>query len=397
MIVSALAVGKSKLQGVLDSEDTRVMVESLRRLGFVLEQNTAERTIEVQGRGGKIPVPSADLYVENSGTSLRFLTALVALGHGQYRLDGNARMRERPVADLLSGLNSLGAIARSEADNGCPPVVVDAHGLDGGYAFVKGNVSSQYLSALLMVLPLARDITSVEVEGVLVSKPYIDMTLQVMEWFGLRISNRKDRRYTVNPGSYRGRTYPIEPDASAASYFYALAAITGGSIEVEGLGTSSVQGDLAFVDILEHMGCRVERSKTVVKVTGAPLHGIDVDMNAISDTVMTLGVVALFAEGLTRIRNVAHIRHKETDRIAALAIELRKLGATVDEQPDGLVIVPPAKILPAEIATYHDHRMAMAFALVGTQVEGVTILDPACVGKTYPDFWEDLAKIAPRS
>ena len=184
LIVSALAVGKSKLQGVLDSEDTRVMVESLRRLGFVLEQNTAERTIEVQGRGGKIPVPSADLYVENSGTSLRFLTALVALGHGQYRLDGNARMRERPVADLLSGLNSLGAIARSEADNGCPPVVVDAHGLDGGYAFVKGNVSSQYLSALLMVLPLARDITSVEVDGVLVSKPYIDMTLQVMEWFG---------------------------------------------------------------------------------------------------------------------------------------------------------------------------------------------------------------------
>jgi 3-phosphoshikimate 1-carboxyvinyltransferase len=393
LIVAALAEGKSKLKGALDSDDTRVMVESLQKLGIDVRHDPASCTIDVEGALGRVPVKEANLFVGNSGTSLRFLTALVALGHGTYHLDGVPRMRQRPVSDLLQALNGLGAVARSDAGTDCPPVTVEASGLDGGYAFVKGDVSSQFLSGLLMVLPYGRETTSVEVQGVLVSKPYVEMTLKVMEAFGVQASHKSERRFTVEPGRYKGRPYTIEPDASAASYFFALAAITGGSVTVEGLGTSSVQGDVAFVDILEHMGCRVERSKDETSVQGGPLRGVDVDMNAISDTVMTLGVVALFAQGITRIRNVAHIRHKETDRIAALASELRKLGATVDEQPDGLVIIPPTTFQPARIATYDDHRMAMSFAIAGAKAPGVTILEPGCVAKTYPGFWEDLARL----
>jgi 3-phosphoshikimate 1-carboxyvinyltransferase len=246
-----------------------------------------------------------------------------------------------------------------------------------------------------MALPYARDMTTVEVDGVLVSIPYVAMTLAVMESFGVSVVNRKNRRFDVKPGMYQGLSLPIEPDASAASYFFALAAITGGSITVEGLGASSIQGDMAFVDILEHMGCRVEREATRTTVTGGPLRAVDVDMNAISDTVMTLSVVALFAEGITRIRNVAHIRHKETDRIAAVAAEIRKLGAQAEEYPDGLLIAPPPldQLHGASIRTYDDHRMAMSFALAGLRVPGVVILDPGCVAKTYPGFWEDLASL----
>ena len=397
LIIAALAEGKSRLTGALDCDDTRVMVDSLQKLGIDVVHDRESAVIEVAGRVGGIPLKEADLFVANSGTSLRFLTAMVALGYGTYRLDGVPRMRQRPVSDLLAALNSLGADAKSDAGNGCPPVTIKASGLDGGYAFVKGDVSSQFLSGLLMVPPYAKDVTSVEVQGTLVSKPYVTMTLDVMEAFGVRLGHKSDRRFSVEPSRYKGRPYAIEPDASAASYFFGLAAITGGSITVEGLGTASIQGDMAFVDLLEHMGCRVERTKDKTTVHGGPLRGIDVDMNAISDTVMTLGVVALFATGITRIRNVGPIRHKETDRIAALAAELRKLGATVAELPDGLVIVPPdaGTIPPARIATYDDHRMAMSFALAGVKVPGVTILDPGCVAKTYPNFWDDLRASTP--
>ncbi len=395
LIVAAMADGDSTLAGALDSDDTRVMVDSLRRLGIAVEHDAAAARVEVKGSGNKIPAREADLFVGNSGTSLRFLTAMVATASGTYRLDGTPRMRERPVADLLQALNGLGADARSEAGTGCPPVVVKASGLDGGYAFVKGDVSSQFLSGLLMALPYSRETTTVEVEGVLVSKPYIAMTMAVMEAFGVRINNRKDRRFDVRPARYSGRSYAIEPDASAASYLFAAAALTGSTITVEGLGTDSIQGDLAFVDLLEHMGCTVARDKDATTVTGGPLAGIDVDMNAISDTVMTLAVVALFARGITRIRNVAHIRHKETDRIAALVAELRKLGATVEEQPDGLILFPPDAVTPARIATYDDHRMAMSFAVAGLKAPGVTILEPGCVAKTYPGFWDDLEKLRP--
>ena len=393
LIVAALADGPSTLTGALDSDDTRVMVDSLQRLGIDVTHDPASATIQVVGCGGKIPKPEADLYVANSGTSLRFLTAMVATGEGTYHLDGTPRMRQRPVSDLLMALNGLGADAKSDLGTGCPPVTVHATGLDGGYAFVRGDVSSQFLSGLLMALPYSREVTTVEVQGHLVSLPYITMTRAVMETFGVPVFDRKNRRFDVRPGHYRGRTYAIEPDASAASYFTALAAITGGTITVDGLGTKSIQGDTAFVEILEHMGCTVVRAPDSTTVTGGRLTGVDVDMNAISDTVMTLAVVALFAEGVTRIRNVAHIRHKETDRIAALATELRKLGASVDEHPDGLVLIPGPKIPPARIATYDDHRMAMSFALAGLKAEGITILDPGCVAKTYPGFWDDLARV----
>ncbi len=395
LAIAALAEGTSVLTGVLNSEDTRVFVESLQRLGFDLRADFDAARIEIEGRGGTIPATEADLFLANSGTSLRFLTALVSLGRGRYRLDGTQRMRERPIADLLAALSRLGASARSEAGTGCPPVIVDADGLDGGYADLKGDVSSQFLSALLMSLPRARGPSSIMIAGRLVSVPYIAMTLAVMEAFGVRISNRDYQRFNVEPGRYRARTYPIEPDASAASYFFASAAVLGNSVTVEGLGTASIQGDMGFVDILEHMGCRVDRQADRTTVVGGPLRGVDVDMNAISDTVMTLAVVALFAEEHTRIRNVGHIRHKETDRISAVANELRKLGAEVDEQPDGLVIFPPSTLKPASIATYNDHRMAMAFALAGLRQDGVVIEDPACVGKTYPGFWTDWTRVSP--
>jgi 3-phosphoshikimate 1-carboxyvinyltransferase len=397
LIVAALAEGRSTLTGALDSDDTRVMVDSLQRLQIDVAHDREKATIRVKGCGGRIPCQQADLFIANSGTSLRFLTAMVATGSGTYRLDGTPRMRERPVADLLLALNGLGADCQSDLGTGCPPVTVKTGGLDGGLAFVKGDVSSQFLSGLLLALPNAQQPTSVEVDGSLVSVPYVAMTLAVMEAFGVRISNRKNRRFEIVPAHYKGRPYAIEPDASAASYFFALAAVTGGTVTVEGLGSKSLQGDMGFVDVLEHMGCRVEHGTNSTTVAGGPLRGVDVDMNAISDTVMTLGVVALFASGFTRIRNVAHIRHKETDRITALATELRKLGATVDEQPDGLLIIPPAgnTITPASIATYDDHRMAMSFAVAGVKAGGVTILDPGCVAKTYPGFWDDLAALSP--
>jgi 3-phosphoshikimate 1-carboxyvinyltransferase len=394
LIVAAMADGPSTLTGALDSDDTRVMVDSLRRLGIAVEHDPAAATIRVAGCGGRIPAASAELFVANSGTSLRFLTAMLANGRGTYKLDGTPRMHQRPVADLLMALNGLGSDARSDLGTGCPPVTVNAGGLDGGYAFVKGDVSSQFLSGLLMALPYARETTSVEVDGTLVSRPYVAMTLAVMEAFGVQAGNRKFQRFDVRPARYTGRDYRIEPDASAASYFFAAAAITGGTVTVEGLGTESLQGDVAYVDVLEHMGCTVVRDRDATTVTGGPLRGVDVDMNAISDTVMTQAVVAMFASGMSRIRNVGHIRHKETDRIAAVATELRKLGATVDEREDGLVLFPPETITPARIATYDDHRMAMAFALAGLKADGITILDPACVAKTYPGFWDDLARLS---
>jgi 3-phosphoshikimate 1-carboxyvinyltransferase len=395
LIIAAMADGPSVLTGALDSEDTRVMLDSLRRLGIGVEHDPASARIRVQGCGGSIPASSASLEVANSGTSLRFLTAMLATGQGTYHLDGTTRMRQRPVADLLAALNGLGADARTDLATGCPPVTIRASGLDGGLAFVKGDVSSQFLSGLLMALPYSRDVTTVEVQGVLVSQPYVAMTMAVMEAFGVTIGNRKFRRFDIYPAHYHGREYAIEPDASAASYFFALGAVLGGTVTVEGLGGSSLQGDMAFADVLEYMGCYVSREPGRTTVTGGALRGVDVDMNAMSDTVMTLGVVALFADGVSRIRNVAHIRHKESDRIAALAAELRKLGARVDELADGLVIDPPSpdRLHGAAIATYDDHRMAMSFAVAGLRIPGVTILDPGCVAKTYPGFWDDLHRL----
>lgn len=393
LVCAALADGESLLTGALDSEDTRVMIEALGRLGIEVRHDPVAATIRVAGCGGRLPAREADLFVANSGTTMRFLTALVTLGHGVYRIDGTARMRERPIRDLIEALGRLGADVRSQADNGCPPVVIQAAGLPGGQAQIAGNISSQFLSGLLMAAPYARQPVELVVSGELVSKPYVEMTLAVMEAFGGSVESQSLRKFVVPVDRpYRARQYAIEPDASAASYFFAAAAITGGEVTVEGLGRRSLQGDVAFCDCLARMGCEVRYEDDSITVVGKPLRGIEIDMNAISDTVQTLGAVALLANGPTTITGVGHIRHKETDRISALATELRKLGATVEERVDGLQIVS-GKLHGAEIDTYDDHRMAMSLALVGLAVPGVVIRDPKCTAKTYPQFFNDLEKL----
>lgn len=392
LICAALAQGNSRLTGALESEDTQVMVEALRQLGIGVQTDWPQATLHVAGCHGRIPAHTAKLYVANSGTTVRFLAATVALGNGEYRLDGTARMRERPIQDLLAALAQLGVDAASEAGAGCPPVVIRAAGLVGGTALVRGEISSQFLSGLLLAAPYARSPVELLVDGVLVSQPYIHMTLAVMRSFGVEVIQHDLQRFEIPTASYSGRDYAIEPDASAASYFFAAAAISGGEVTVSGLSRASLQGDVAFVDCLVQMGCRVRYDADNITVAGGPLKGIEVDMNAISDTVQTLGAVALFAAGPTTVRGVAHIRHKETDRIAALATELRKLGAEVQEFADGLRI-EPRPLRPAQIATYHDHRMAMSLALVGLRSPGVVILDPDCTAKTYPRFFADLAAI----
>ena len=391
MVCAALADGRSTLNGALESEDTQVMIEGLRQLGLKVVRDADNRKIHVSGCGGFLPARRANLFIANSGTTVRFLTALVSLGHGRFRLDGLPRMRQRPIADLLGALRELGADATDELDTGCPPVIVNAAGLPGGQATVAGDISSQYLSGLLMAAPYAKRTVELNVRGELVSKPYIHMTLAVMKAFGIEVQTQDLSRFVISPRQqYRGRPYDVEPDASAASYFFAAAAITGGQVTVEGLSRNSLQGDVAFCDCLERMGCEVQYGPDSITVTGRPLHGIDVNMNAISDTVQTLSVVALFAGGATRIHDVANMRHKETDRISALVTELRKFGAEVEEHDDGLRISPSTRH-GARIDTYDDHRMAMSMALVGLATSGVVIRNPGCTAKTYPGFFTDLA------
>lgn len=405
LICAALAEGESLLTGALDSEDTRVMLDSLAKLGLAVEPDLeqpdpAQRQIRLRGCGGVLPAKQAELYIANSGTSVRFLTAMVAVGEGVFTLDGTARMRERPIADLLASLKSLGVAAESQRGTGCPPVVVTARGLPGGMARVRGNVSSQFLSGLLMAAPYARQPLTIRVEGELVSQPYVAITLAVMRAFGIDVPHDEDMQtFEVPRGVYRAQNFAIEPDASAASYWFAAAAITGGTITVTGLDSNSLQGDTRFVDVLQKMGCTVSETPQALTVTGGKLRGIDIDMNAISDTVQTLAAVALFAEGPTRVRGVAHNRHKETDRIGNLAIELRKLGATVDEHEDGLTIKPAPlqSYHGASLATYDDHRMAMSLALAGLRIPGVEIENPKCVEKTYPEFFQDLERLLAKS
>ncbi len=393
LVCAALADGPSVLHGVLASEDTQVMIESLGRLGVSVTHDPGRHTCHVIGHGPP-RVESAGLFVANSGTTIRFLTAMAALGTGHFRLDGIERMRERPIADLLAALEQLGVVAATERGNGCPPLAIKAHGLPGGSAHIRGDISSQFLSALLMVAPYAENEVDVHVEGELVSKPYVEMTLAVMQSFGVSVAPGGLQHFHI-PGRqrYRACEYDIEPDASAASYFWGAAAVTGGEITVQGLSQNALQGDVRFCECLEKMGCKVRYETDAITVSGGPLAGVDVNMNAISDTVQTLAVVALFAESPTRIRGVGHIRHKETDRIGDLARELRRLGAIVTEHDDGLTITP-GELQPAEIQTYNDHRMAMSLALAGLRMPGVVIHDPGCVAKTYPNFFEDLAALS---
>jgi 3-phosphoshikimate 1-carboxyvinyltransferase len=386
----------SILKGALQSEDTEVLVECLRQLGYRVTTDWPRSRIVV-GRSESdrvIPNAKADLFVGNSGTSVRFLAAMLGLGQGRYRLDGIPRMRERPIQDLLDALTQLGVKSTCENGTGCPPVVIDADGWRTNRVSVRGDVSSQFLSALLLAAPFAGNPIEIEVNGPLVSEPYVEMSMRMVEQWGGIIQRTTARHGYLIEGvrSPPPTEYAIEPDASSASYFAAIPAIVGGAITLKDLPQPgmALQGDIGFLSLLQQTGCEVGWSGRDVTIRGGhPLRGVNVDMNAISDTVMTLAVVALFAEGSTTIRNVAHIRHKETDRITAIATELRKLGAAVEERDDGLTI-HPRPLTGCAVDTYNDHRMAMSLALVGLKVPGVVIRNPGCVAKTYPGFWQEL-------
>jgi 3-phosphoshikimate 1-carboxyvinyltransferase len=404
LILAALSQQPCKLIRPLHSEDTHLMMEALRQLGHNVWTDEEGILVERPEEAGPVPVDQADLFVGNSGTSMRFLAALVSLGHGTYRLDGVERMRERPIEDLLAALRSLGVDAWSEDGNGCPPVIIRSQGLTGGTVRIRGSLSSQFLSGLLLVAPLAQGEIVVHVHDSLVSQPYVEMTLKLMQQFGAQVEHEGLYRFRIPaPQEYEGVSeYHVEPDASGASYFFAAAAITGGQVRVPGLGPGSLQGDIHFVEVLRAMGCHVEHESSELIpgeidtiVEGRPLRGVEVDMNAISDTVMTLAAIAPFAAEPTTILNVGHIRHKETDRLAAIATELRKLGGTVEEFPDGLRI-HPAFLHGATVETYNDHRMAMSLALIGLRTRGVVIRNPGCVAKTYPHFWDDFRCLASR-
>lgn len=392
LVIAALANGTSHLTGVLDSRDTQVMIDSLRKLGLNVEQSLADQTVRITGCHGRPQAKAADLWLENSGTSIRFLTALCALGNGTYRLDGNSRMRERPIGDLIAALRQVGIPTSCESANDCPPVIVKGSGLPGGAVSINANLSSQFLSAILMVAPCSQQVMDITVAGEMVSEPYVDMTLQIMSRFGVSVERPSPGVFRVAPQTYAATDYDIEPDASAASYFFALAAVTGGTVTVEGLHLKALQGDVHFVDALQRMGCRVTSGPTSITVQGGPLEGIDIDMNAISDTAQTLACVAPFATGPTRIRNVAHMRLKETDRVAAVVTELRRLGLQVEEHPDGMTI-HPGILHGGTVATYDDHRMAMSFSLIGLRVPGIRIADPQCTSKTYPGYFDDLDRL----
>ena len=392
LLLSMLAEGQTEIHNLLDSDDVRRMVEALEILGIQFEEKRAENLISVSGTAGKIPVSEATLMLGNAGTAIRPLTAAMTLGHGRFVLDGVTRMRERPIIDLVDGLSQLGANLRCLNDTDCPPVEVIADGLPGGKTRLSGAISSQYLTAILLVAPYAKSEVEIEIIDKLVSVPYVEMTMRLMRHFGVSVNHKDFQTFQIPRQNYQspGKLY-VEGDASTASYFLAGAAITGGSVTVKGCGTESIQGDSRFAEVLEQMGAKVDWGARQVKLTGSTLNGIDVDMNQMPDAAMTLAVTALFASGPTAIRNIYNWRVKETERLKAVSTELRKLGALVEEGHDYLVIHPPKRIKIASINTYDDHRMAMSFSLVACGKSSVTICNPDCVSKTFPDYFEVLA------
>ncbi len=398
LITAAMADGHSVLSGILLAVDTRLMIEALRSLGIAITIDEDTKTAEITGCGGQLPASEAAIHCGNAGTVMRFVSAIVATGYGRFHLDGMARMRHRPIGALVEALRGLGARIEHEAADGYPPLVVHAVGLAGGTVTVDSPASSQMVSAVLLAAPFAMNDVMIDVTGAVPSVPYLKMTTSVMDRFGVGVIEQYDShgaRFIVSaPQRYQSPCYDIEPDASNASYFLAIPAIVGGRMTVEGLGTESIQGDVFFVDLLERMGCVVERRAGSLTVHGpagdARLTGISVDLNDMPDVAQTLAVVALFAKGDTSIRNVGNLRVKETDRLAAVASELTKLGATIKTRQDGLTITPPTAPTPASIDTYDDHRMAMSFALAGLRVPGVVIQHPDCCAKTFPDFFDQL-------
>ena len=403
LVLAALADGVSALSNVLFADDTLVMLECLGRLGFDLRIDRAANSVRVGGLAGRIPRESAELFCGNSGTTIRFLTALCALGRGRYTLDGIPRMRQRPIGDLVVLLKNLGVRIDYPVQGGFPPVLVRADGLAGGMARFGGSQSSQFLSAVLQAAPYARHEVSIDLDGPQTSWPYVAMTMRLMDEFHVIPELVRDpatgepRRIIIPRGRpYRPTDYAIEPDASNATYFLAAAAIhPGAKVTVEGLGKRSLQGDVGFADVLHRMGADLLFGPDFITVIGPDrLAGIDADLSAMPDTAQTLAVAALFADGPTTITGLHTLRVKETDRVAALAAELTKLGAEVDVEGDDLTIHPPERgPRPAAIHTYDDHRMAMSFALAGTKAPGVTIKDAECVNKTYPRYFEDLERV----
>jgi 3-phosphoshikimate 1-carboxyvinyltransferase len=393
-VCAGLADGTSTLSGALESDDTEAMRVALGALGVAIEPGPAGWS--VHGSGGRLVAPSHPLDARASGTTARFLTAAAVLADGPVVIDGSPRMRERPIDDLAAALRGLGAEVTVLGAGGCPPVRVAGGGLRGGRTPIDARRSSQFVSAVLLAAPFAReDVVLDPVGGAIVSRPYVDLTLQVMAAFGAEAGWGPGGTLRVAAGRpYRWRTYVIEPDASAAAYPFAAAAIAGGTVRVENVPGASLQADFRLLEVLARMGCRVERRGAAVAVHGPEgrLRAVDVDMNDMPDAVLALAVVALFAEGTTRIRNVANLRLKETDRLAALERELTRLGARASAGPDGLEI-EPGPLHAAAIDTYDDHRMAMAFALAGLRVPGVVIRDPSCVAKTWPDYFDALARL----
>jgi 3-phosphoshikimate 1-carboxyvinyltransferase len=389
LLVAALARGASTLTGALFSDDTRYMCNALQKLGVEIDADEKRSTFDVYGNGGDIPVSSAELYIGNSGTTSRSLTAYVSLGHGRFVIDGDEPMRHgRPISDLLDALTQIGVSARSQFNNGHLPVIVEANGLVGGRTRLDVSKSSQFLTALLLIAPCAKNDVEIEVIGDR-EMPYIDITLAVMAAFGVQVVSEGYKYFRIEGGQrYQPRVYNVEPDASNASYFFAAAALTGGRVTVQHLHLDSMQGDVQFVRILEQMGCQVTVSDMGITVTGPrQLKGVDVDMRGISDTALTLAAIAPFADSKVTIRNIEHTRWQETDRIHAMVTELRRLGVPVIEHQDGLEI-SPSSITPAAIDTYEDHRMAMAFSLVGLKARGIRINDPDCVSKTFPNYFQ---------
>jgi 3-phosphoshikimate 1-carboxyvinyltransferase len=390
LVLAALSEGTTTLTGVLESDDTRHMQQALLELGIEVRKVSAT-TLEIEGGRRRLKAPKGPLFVGNSGTTVRFLTALACLVEGPVTLVGDEAMTKRPIVDLVHGLTQLGV--RIECPTGCPPLTVYGGKLPGGRLKMRGDRSSQYFSALLLASACSEKETILEVEGELVSRPYVEITRRMVKSFGGDIEAQGAGFAWRGGHSYRAQTYEIEPDASSASYAFALAAVTGSRVQVPGLGPLAMQGDYGFVEVLERVGARAERESNATTVTGTgQLSGVEADMFNISDTVMTLAAIAPLAGGPTKIVNVANIRIKETDRLAATVAELRRLGQDVSEGPDWLRI-EPRPIQPAVVASYKDHRMAMSFAVLGAAAAGVSIEDPACVAKTYPEFWRDLGAL----
>ncbi|MGB2130002.1 MAG: 3-phosphoshikimate 1-carboxyvinyltransferase [Marinobacterium sp.] len=396
LLLAALAQGSTRITNLLDSDDVRHMLNALSALGVEYELAADRRSCTLTGLGQAFDSSAAlELFLGNAGTAMRPLCAALCASQGEFTLTGEPRMYERPIGDLIDALRPLGAQVKYLGDEGYPPLKIRAAGLQGGEVSIRGNISSQFLTALLMAAPLASGDLVINVAGELVSKPYIDITLHTMALFGVSVDNQNYQRFVVKAGQqYRSPgEIMVEGDASSASYFLAAAAIAGGTVRVYGVGADSVQGDKAFAEVLGKMGAQVSYGPTWIEVSKGELKGVDLDLNAIPDAAMTIATTALFAEGPTAIRNVYNWRVKETDRLSAMATELRKVGAEVVEGEDFIEITPPAQVQSAAIDTYDDHRMAMCFSLAAFGDAPITINDPGCTRKTFPEYFELFAQI----